>query len=181
LNSFSSNIEWQPTSLESDLIKLLPIQPEDFETLYEVASDPLIWEQHPKKERYKREVFMRFFEHAITHRSAFLIADKATNKIIGSSGYYDFNANDSCITIGYTFLARKYWGGKYNYASKKLLLDYAFQFVDKVYFHIGSDNKRSQLAITKIGAKMVREFITEDKGTEFEYVIEKMHWQMDNF
>lgn len=170
------NIDWQPNYLECDLIKLLPIRSEDFETLFAVASDPLIWEQHPKKERYKREVFMRFFEHAITHRSAFLIEDKATHKIIGSSGYYDYKANESCITIGYTFLARSYWGGKYNFASKKLLLDYAFQQVEKVYFHIGSDNKRSQLAITKIGAKKVREFITEDKGMEFEYCIDKNNW-----
>ncbi len=170
------DINWQPNYLESDLIKLLPIRPEDFDTLFEVASDPLIWEQHPKKNRYKKEVFIPFFNHAITHRSAFLIADKATNKIIGSTGFYNYQPQDACITVGYTFLARAYWGGKYNYASKKLLLDYAFQYVDKVYFHIGSDNKRSQLAITKIGAKKVREFITEDKGMEFEYLIEKINW-----
>ena len=33
--------------LENENVKLLPLQEDDFEVLYQVASDPLIWEQHP--------------------------------------------------------------------------------------------------------------------------------------
>jgi len=38
--------------LENDLVKLAPLQESDFEALYRVASDPLVWEQHPNKNRY---------------------------------------------------------------------------------------------------------------------------------
>ena len=49
-------INLQPV-LENEIIRLQPLQQDDFERLYAVASDPLIWEQHPNKDRYKREVF----------------------------------------------------------------------------------------------------------------------------
>lgn len=173
----ADHINWQPNHLENELVKLIPLAEADFEILYQVASDPLLWEQHPKKNRYKREVFIRFFEHAISRKSAFLIAEKGTKKIIGSTGYYDYNSDDSSIIVGYTFLARQYWGGTYNIASKKLLLDYAFEYVNKVYFHIGAFNTRSQIAIARIGARKMRTFTTEDKGTEYEYLIERNDWQ----
>ena len=48
----------QPT-LQNDLIILRPLRENDFEALYEVAKDPLIWEQHPSRERYKREVYSK--------------------------------------------------------------------------------------------------------------------------
>lgn len=165
---------WQPTHLEDDLVKLIPLTENDFDILFEVASDPLIWEQHPKKDRYKREVFIDFFNHAVQHRAAFLIQEKATGKIIGSSGYYDFKPDDSSIVIGYTFFARPYWGGLYNKASKNLLLNHAFKNVNKVYFHIGADNKRSQIAIERIGAKKIRTYQLEDGSFDSEYIIEKM-------
>jgi RimJ/RimL family protein N-acetyltransferase len=173
------SINWRPTHLENDLIKLRPITPDDFEVLFEVASDPLIWEQHPTKDRYKREVFQKFFDGAIEGNTAFLIIDKATNKIIGSTRYYDFKPENSSIAIGYTFLAKAFWGGEYNPSGKKLLLDYAFQYVDKVYFHIGSTNTRSQIAIGKIGAVKVAEVDFDYYGTKllhFEYVIHKSDW-----
>ena len=47
--------------LENENVQLVPLQENDFEALYEVASDPLIWEQHPSKDRYKIEVFTTFF------------------------------------------------------------------------------------------------------------------------
>lgn len=173
------SINWRPAHLEDNLIKLQPLAADDFEVLFEVASDPLIWEQHPSKDRYKREVFQKFFDGAVEGNSAFLIIDKASGKVIGSSRYYDFKPANNSIAIGYTFLARELWGGKYNRAGKKLLLDYAFQFVDKVYFHIGATNTRSHLAIGKIGAVKVAEVDFDYYGSKllhYEYVINKNDW-----
>jgi hypothetical protein len=45
------------TVLENEKYQLIPLQQGDFEALYKVASDPKVWEQHPNKDRYKREVF----------------------------------------------------------------------------------------------------------------------------
>ena len=146
----------QPT-LENEYVKLVPLQNNDFEQLYEVASDPLIWQQHPNKDRYKREVFQNFFQGAMESGGAFKIIEKNTGEIAGSSRFYNFNEEENSIFIGYTFYARKFWGTKMNGQVKKLMLDYILQWVDKVNFHVGKDNIRSQKAMEKLGAKKVGE------------------------
>jgi RimJ/RimL family protein N-acetyltransferase len=125
----------------------------DFESLYQCASDPLIWEQHPQSNRYKREIFRSFFDSAIESGRAYVVLDKASGEVIGSSRYYDFQEFEQQVTIGYTFLARKYWGGSFNRELKYLMLDQAFEHVKTVIFEIGETNFRSQKAIEKIGAK----------------------------
>lgn len=146
----------QPT-LENDFVQLIPLQNTDFEQLFAVASDPKIWEQHPNKDRYKREVFENFFQCAMESGGAFKIIEKNTGEIAGSTRFYDYNAEDNSIFIGYTFYATKFWGSKLNPQVKKLMLDYIFQFVDKVNFHVGKDNIRSQKAMEKLGANKVDE------------------------
>ena len=147
----------QPKHLQNELIKLVPLHENDFEALYEVASDPLVWEQHPNKLRYQRAVFQNFFQGAVASKGAFFVRDTQTNEPIGSSRFYDYDEKNNSILIGYTFMARKYWGKDYNKALKKLMMDYAFQYVDIIYFHIGAHNIRSQKAIEKIGAIKIDE------------------------
>jgi len=146
--------ELQPT-LIGDRIELRPIHEDDFDALYEAASDPLIWEQHPQSDRFKIDVFQLYFDSAIQSHSAFVIIDRTSGSIIGSSRYYDTKPASKTITIGYTFLSRKYWGGSYNRELKALMLNHAFQFVDYVLFEIGDTNIRSQKAILKIGATLL--------------------------
>ena len=143
--------------LVNHFVQLIPLEESDFESLYSVASDPEIWEQHPNKDRYKREVFQNFFQGAIESKGAFKIIDKNTGEIAGSTRFYDYNQDDNSILIGYTFYAEKFWGSKLNPQVKKLMLDYIFQFVNKVYFHVGKNNIRSQKAMEKLGAKKVDE------------------------
>jgi N-acetyltransferase len=167
----------QPTHLQDELIQLIPLQENDFEELYAVASNPLVWEQHPNKLRYQRDVFQNYFEGAMLSKGAFLIRDSKTNEVVGSSRYYDYDEKENSILIGYTFIGTKFWGNGYNKALKKIMLDYAFQFVDKIYFHIGAFNIRSQKAIEKIGAIKVDEFEVEyygeDSKLNFVYLINK--------
>ena len=164
-----------PDLLKDNLVKLVPLNENDFENLFQLASDPLIWEQHPTRDRYKKEVFQIYFDSAFASESAFLIIDKRSNQLIGCTRYYDYNEQESRVAIGYTFLARKFWGGNYNRAVKKLMLDYAFQFVNSVIFHIGPNNIRSQTAIQKIGAKKTREMEYEGQA-HYEYEIRKNEW-----
>ncbi|WP_240916526.1 GNAT family N-acetyltransferase [Pedobacter sp. HDW13] len=140
----------QPT-LENDLIQIVPLKETDFEALYAVASDPLIWEQHPNKDRYQRTVFQNFFKGAIESKGAFIVYEKETGKIVGSSRYYELDEENSSVAVGYTFIGREFWGKGHNRALKTLMLDYAFQFVDKVILHIGASNYRSQKATEKLG------------------------------
>jgi len=162
--------------LESDKVILYPLQGEDFEALYAVAADPKIWEQHPSKDRWKKEVFQTFFTSGMQSGGAFKIVDKATGNIIGSTRLYDYNEHDDSIMIGYTFYATRYWGKGVNRAVKLMMLEYVFQFVSKVYFHIGANNVRSQIAIGRLGAAKIneREIIYAGRGPElnYEYVIE---------
>jgi len=144
-----TNFDLQPT-LTNELVKLVPLKEGDFEALFAVASDPLIWEQHPNKDRYQRVVFEKFFEGAMESKGAFIIYEANSTKVIGSSRYYD--KEDNSVAVGYTFIGRAYWGKGYNAAIKKLMFDHAFQFVDKIILHIGATNFRSQKAAEKIGA-----------------------------
>ena len=154
----------QPNNLKSELIFLRPLQEIDFDKLFEIASDPLLWEQHPNKNRYKKEEFGTFFKGAMLSKGAFIVKDSATNETIGCSRYYDYNDDENTILIGYTFIGRKYWGKGYNGSLKKVMLNYISQYVSSVYFHIGNQNFRSQKAIEKIGAQKVGEQEVEYYG-----------------
>ena len=143
------SFDLQP-NLKGELIELRPLTSEDWDDLFSVASDPLIWEQHPESDRYKEDVFKIFFREALESRGAFVIIDKS-GRIIGSTRFYGYDPEKSEIEIGWTFLARKYWGGRYNRELKQLMLDHAFKFVESVIFYVGENNIRSQKATEKIG------------------------------
>jgi len=138
--------------LTGELIELRPLAPEDWDDLFAVASDPFIWEQHPESDRYKENVFKVFFREALECGGAFVVIDAQTQHIIGSTRFYGYDPDKSEIEIGWTFLARKYWGGGYNAEMKRLLLNHAFKFVESVVFFVGETNFRCQKAMEKIGA-----------------------------
>ena len=141
--------------LIGELIEVRPLAPDDWEGLFAVASDPLIWEQHPARDRYREDVFREFFREALETGSAFVVIDRKTGRIIGSSRYFGFDPQESSVEIGWTFLARAFWGGEYNRELKRLMLRHAFRFVERVVFVIGVTNFRSQKALEKIGGVRV--------------------------
>lgn len=138
--------------LRGDLLELRPLWEDDFADLFAAASDPLIWEQHPESDRHTAEKFRRYFDGAIQSGGAFAVIDAVSGAMIGSTRYHGYDPAASEVEIGWTFLARSHWGGRYNGEMKRLLLEHAFKFVDRVVFLIGPNNIRSQRAIEKIGA-----------------------------
>jgi N-acetyltransferase len=144
----------QPT-LTGVLLELRPLRPEDFDALYAVASDPLIWEQHPARDRYRRDVFTTFFREALDSGGAFLVTDAKDGQVIGSTRFARYDPEKSVIEIGWTFLARSHWGGRYNAEMKQLMLRHAFQILENVVFVVGPQNFRSQRAVEKIGGVRV--------------------------
>jgi RimJ/RimL family protein N-acetyltransferase len=137
--------------LKGELLQLRPLRPEDWEDLYAVASDPLIWVQHPASDRYKEEVFKEFFREALESGGALIAIDSKDGRVIGSSRFHGYDEESSEIEIGWTFLARDCWGGVYNREMKTLMLRHAFRFVKSVIFVVGPQNIRSQRAMQKIG------------------------------
>jgi RimJ/RimL family protein N-acetyltransferase len=128
-----------------------PLYADDFNGLYAVASDPLIWEQHPARDRYTPEVFGAFFRESLESGGALTAIDRRTANLIGSSRFHGYDAEASEIEIGWTFLARSHWGGVYNGEMKALMIRHALKFVRRVVFLVAPQNIRSQKAVERIG------------------------------
>ena len=158
-------------NLAGDLLRLRPLRPEDWDALYAVASDPLIWEQHPINDRYREDVFRGFFREALESGGALIVIDSKDGRVIGSSRFHGYDEGKSEIEIGWTFLARSHWGGLYNGEMKQLMLGHAFKFVKSVIFLVGPENWRSQRAVEKIGAVRVGSRLDGNGRKSFVYQI----------
>lgn len=155
------SFDLQPT-LKGRLVELRPLRKSHYRELYTVASDPLIWVQHPRPDRYREAEFRMFFDEALESAGTLICTDVRSGQIIGSSRFHDFREDESQIEIGWTFLARSHWGGLYNGEMKQLMLKHAFEVVDGVVFLVGRDNLRSQRAVEKIGG--IRSGVSTDAG-----------------
>ena len=166
----------QPTLLGHTLL-LRPLREDDFDALFAAASDPLIWAQHPSPLRHQQAVFdAEIFRPGLKSGGALVVIDRALNKVIGSSRYYDIDPAQHELAIGYTFLDRSHWGGQTNGELKRLMLDHALGWAQKVWFHIGANNIRSRKAIEKIGAKLSHMATRAGNGVAMEsayYLIER--------
>lgn len=165
----------QPT-LNNDLIILRPLREDDFEALYEVAKDPLIWKQHPENNRYERKIFEKFFLESLESGGSLIVINLKNNKVIGSSRYNGYSADKDEVEIGWTFLARSYWGGTYNKEMKRLMLEHAFKFVSSVIFVVGVKNIRSQRAVEKIGGTRIGTRPDDGGNKSFVYQITKLNY-----
>jgi RimJ/RimL family protein N-acetyltransferase len=143
--------------LEGATLRLRALGQQHRDGLYAAASDPLIWEQHPAKTRYQRDVFDPYFDFLISTESALAVFDKSKDRIIGASRYYTAPHPPDSHSIGFTFLTRPYWGGKANFELKTLMVEEILRHSDAAWFHVGPENLRSQKATEKLGALRVDE------------------------
>lgn len=144
----------QPT-LTGSLLDLRPLRPADWDGLFAVASDPLIWQQHPDPDRYREDSFRRFFADALRSGGTLVARERISGEIVGSSRYHGFDPERNEVEIGWSFLARRCWGGRYNGEMKRLMLGHAFTRVVQVVFLVGPENHRSRRAVEKIGGVCV--------------------------
>ncbi len=147
-------LDRQPV-LEGEYVHLRPLAPGDWDALFAVASDPLVWEQHPAHDRWQEPVFRAFFNDALANKGALLALDAQTGAVIGSSRFQGLEeANGGSVEIGWTFLARSHWGGRHNHDMKRLMLAHALARIAEVRFMVGETNTRSRRALEKIGAAL---------------------------
>lgn len=167
-------------SLYGATLTLIPLQADHWHTLMQAASDPLIWTLHPEPERYKPQVFRPVFDGGLASGGAFLITDPHSGAVLGTSRYYDYDATQRAVAIGYTFLVRARWGGDSNTELKQLMLAHAFEFADTVWFHVGEQNLRSRRAVEKLGALYSHTEHQSPAGAERAtvfYRLDKAVWQ----
>lgn len=165
------DFDLQPV-LKNEWVALRPLKDDDFDKLFELASDPLIWEQHQNKDRYRPKEFTNFFNGSLESKGALIILDSKSNTTIGSSRFKVVDPNTGVVEIGWSFLSRKYWGGFYNREVKKIMINYALRFTEKVVFYVNSKNFRSQRALEKLGAIRVEDHskpwvLSVEKGVTF--------------
>ena len=141
----------QPT-LIGELVEVRPLAEGDFAELHAAAADPLVWEQHPDQARWREDVFRAYFDDHLASGGALAIIERASGALIGATRYDNFDPERSEVEIGWTFLARQYWGGTYNADLKRIMLEHAFKSVTTVVFLVGENNLRSRRAVEKLGA-----------------------------
>lgn len=141
--------------LEGERVLLRPLRPDDWDALFAVASDPLIWAQHPAHDRWREPVFRRFFDEALAGGGALIVIDRKSGAVIGSSRFEGLKeADGGSVEIGWTFLARSHWGRRYNHEMKRLMLAHALATVSECRFLVGESNVRSRRAVESIGARL---------------------------
>jgi RimJ/RimL family protein N-acetyltransferase len=168
--SGQADFDFQPT-LTGALITMRPYADSDFDALYAVASDPLIWEVHPVPERAERRYFKANTDDALSDNGGLVAIEGATGAIIGFSRYSKLYVGADEMEIGWTFLARRLWGGQYNQNMKRIMLAHALASFPRVIFRVGEENWRSRGAMTKIGGALIpwEETITA-LGRDMRYV-----------
>ena len=149
------SLDRQPV-LEGARLLLRPLRADDWDALFAVARDPQLWAIHPQHDRWQEPVFRQFFADALARGGALAVIERASGRIIGSS-QFKAEANDA-VEIGWTFLAREFWGGSYNRELKRLMVAHALRSVAQVEFRVGECNLRSQRALEKIGARLTDRF-----------------------
>lgn len=151
-------------SLTGDIVTLRPIARGDYESLFAAASDPLIWAVHPARDRWQEPVFRHYFEDRLLNGDGLTIREKDGGRVIGASCYSLDGRPAGEIEIGWTFLARDYWGGPTNRDVKRLMVGHALAFVDRVIFRVAEANLRSRRALEKIGARLTERTETFEVG-----------------
>ena len=86
----------------------------------------------------------------------FLVYDKKTKKIAGSTRFYSINVYHKTLSIGYTWYGKEFQRTGLNRHCKLLLLTYAFEALDieRVEFRADAKNARSIAAMQGIGCTL---------------------------
>lgn len=146
-----------PVVLQGQTIELLPLEEAHFSELYTAASDKILWELIPT-DCSDKQVFYTTYHFALSERDAgrqypFVIRHTATNRLIGSTRFFEIYPADKKLEIGWTWITRDFWGTAVNLECKLLLLTYCFETLktNRVQLKTKDTNLRSRKAIEKIG------------------------------
>ena len=148
-----------PTILKGETVDLIPLEKQHFEELFAAASDKKLWEFIPS-DCSKQENFNAVYTAALLERERgnhypFVIRHKRSEKLIGSTRFFEIYPKDKKLEIGWTWVTTKYWATEINLECKLLLLTYCFDVLKtrRVQLKTDENNLRSRKAIEKIGGQ----------------------------
>jgi RimJ/RimL family protein N-acetyltransferase len=163
-----------PTILQGSLVNLIPLEESHLNELSLLAKDERIW-KHLPKDGSDTAIFLTEYRDTLNEREKgnhypFVILNKQTNKLIGSTRLFDIHPQHRNLEIGWTWLHPDYWGTAINFECKLLLLTYCFDILKtiRVQLKTSDTNLRSRRAIEKIGAQfegVLRKDRIRDDGT----------------
>ncbi|MEX0731975.1 MAG: GNAT family protein [Aquisalimonadaceae bacterium] len=149
----------QPVTLQNDYVRLEPLEPDHHDALRNAAADGELWNlwytSVPTPENT-----VAYIEAALNAREtggamAFVVRDKASGGIVGSTRYCNVDETHQRLEIGYTWYARRVQRSAVNTACKLLLLTHAFEQLNAiaVEFRTHWFNRTSREAIARLGAR----------------------------
>ncbi|MGE7842595.1 GNAT family N-acetyltransferase [Lysinibacillus sp. NPDC093712] len=144
--------------LENEVVLLKPLVKEDVQGILTAGSYPEIWSYLSTAIENETDVH-NFVENALSNKDKmvefpFVIVDKLSGQIIGSTSYMDIDYKHKRLEIGTTWLTPAFWRTAVNTNCKYLLLSYCFEVLglQRVQIKTDHENIRSQKAIERIGA-----------------------------
>ena len=147
-----------PCVLEGKLVCLEPLSNDHSDELFE-AGKGFDW-AWMSMDLSTKEAMNTFIKMALKEQNkglayAFVVRDKSTNRIVGSTRYMDVVSSQKGVEIGWTWYSPSVWGTAVNPECKLLLLRHAFEDWGAIRAYLKTDNNNlhSQRAILKLGAK----------------------------
>lgn len=176
-------------ALENEIVLLKPLEKRDVGGILVAGSYPEIWTYLSTKIENEKDVHnfvdKTLQEKMLNKEFPFVIVDKKTGEIIGSTRFMDIDVQQQRLEIGFTWLTPSYWHTTVNTNCKYLLLSYCFEGLGLQRVQIKTDyaNIRSQKAIERIGAVkegILRNHMIRKDGTTRHtvmYSVIKEDWQ----
>ncbi len=149
----------EPVTLTGNVVRLEPLQAAHVEGLFQAAQDSAIWSFMPYNPSLSLEAMQGWMANALEAQEQgkelpFVIVQRETDKVVGSTRYMAIVSKDRGLEIGGTWLAREVRRTAVNTECKYLLLRHAFETLGaiRVQFKTDSRNSTSQRAIERLGA-----------------------------
>lgn len=144
--------------LENEKVLLIPFENARNIELKEIIFDDEIWKYMGMYVRNDID-FENYIKSTIKQKAdgicyPFLIIDKTTNKVAGSTRYGYLNHASQKCEIGWTWYGKDFQGTGLNKACKFELLNFSVENIQfrRIQFSVDLENGKSQRAIEKLGA-----------------------------
>ncbi len=147
---------WHETpELVGEHVSLVALAPAHAAGLLDAADDDEVfrWQSFARPTTLTEAAELHDWYTARPNAITWTQIDRASNAVAGLTTYYEIDPRNRAVTIGATWLGRRFWRTAVNTEAKLLLLSRAFDTLGcaRVVWHVDIGNERSQAAVERIG------------------------------